>query len=165
MRGLKQTISAIAQKYNEVASHVDAWIETKYQNIEWRHRRVASHVDAWIETLRGWMYIIRYTSHPTWMRGLKRINNVKRKYGVESHPTWMRGLKLILNKRTRLLLSRIPRGCVDWNKTEIELALELGSRIPRGCVDWNFRIAAFQIIANVASHVDAWIETFYRCPP
>ena len=35
-------------------------------------------------------------SHPTWVRGLKRVKTEESLIPRMSHPTWVRGLKLLL---------------------------------------------------------------------
>ena len=43
------------------------------QRYEERNKwEVAPHVGAWIETQSGAMPMVRYKSHPMWVRGLKR---------------------------------------------------------------------------------------------
>ena len=124
---------------------------------------VASHADAWIEikskstkrTLRNW-------SHPTRMRGLKYYQRYWDDgwWIVASHAdAW---IEIIYRKSLVVFpTSRIPRGCVDWNKYSstflsfnarshptrmrgLKLSkpcciLRQQCRIPRGCVDWNHR--------------------------
>ena len=51
MRGLKQIIMSVANTFSEVASFVDAWIETfSMVQSNTSLMKVASFVDAWIET-------------------------------------------------------------------------------------------------------------------
>ena len=41
-------------------------------------------------------HLLNMRSHPTWVRGLKLIENLFSQMIIESHPTWVRGLKLLL---------------------------------------------------------------------
>ena len=54
---------------------------------------VAPYVGAWIETPCTCSRKPAYTSHPTWVRGLKRHLSHKSERELRSHPTWVRGLK------------------------------------------------------------------------
>ena len=56
--------------------------------------KVAPYVGAWIETLKLADRVFTTMSHPTWVRGLKRIFGQEIKNVFKSHPTWVRGLKL-----------------------------------------------------------------------
>ena len=59
---------------SEVAPYVGAWIETlKYLGYSLIVSRVAPYVGAWIETERDSERFQRFRSHPTWVRGLKRL--------------------------------------------------------------------------------------------
>ena len=96
MRGLKHQGGEATEKQEDVASLVDAWIETLAQCNVFRQSAVASLVDAWIETRKekksskipgvaslvdAWIETfmsliepsILLKSHPSWMRGLKPI--------------------------------------------------------------------------------------------
>ena len=56
-----------------VAPHVGAWIETlDLDNIR-KAATVAPHVGAWIETPLYVRTLWQVSSHPTWVRGLKRM--------------------------------------------------------------------------------------------
>ena len=78
MRGLKPEHRDFAKAEQVVASLVDAWIETSPFSSVSVPREVASLVDAWIET-----YLIKaslsrfFSSHPSWMRGLKLFVKLK----------------------------------------------------------------------------------------
>ena len=51
-----------------------AWIETRLDNANKQQQyEVAPYVGAWIETLCHYLYKHLTLSHPTWVRGLKRI--------------------------------------------------------------------------------------------
>ena len=54
---------------------------------------VASYVGAWIETQKAVYKIINLSSHPMWVRGLKRVLNRPDIPCFRSHPMWVRGLK------------------------------------------------------------------------
>ena len=56
-----------------VAPYVGAWIETQRRSRATLYDTVAPYVGAWIETrLDDYGFSIRM-SHPTWVRGLKRL--------------------------------------------------------------------------------------------
>ena len=63
----------------------------------------------------------------------------------------MRGLKFYFPINILDVISRIPRGCVDWNKKWREQNKWTLCRIPRGCVDWNW-INARQLSSPRLSH-------------
>ena len=78
----------------------------------------------WVRGLKHRRIILRsipVKSHPTWVRGLKphawRISASR----SESHPTWVRGLKQYDDVYDDGFLSRTLRGCVDWNKIQLEV--------------------------------------------
>ena len=52
-------------------------------------------------------------SHPTWVRGLKHVQEVNPNEHFESHPTWVRGLKLGRQAANGVESRRTLRGCVD----------------------------------------------------
>ena len=54
-----------------VAPYVGAWIETITALWLKKYSPVAPYVGAWIETSTVLAQINLYTSHPTWVRGLK----------------------------------------------------------------------------------------------
>ena len=111
-----------------------AWIETTTNSASGLSTAVAPYVGAWIETEDDSASFISIKSHPTWVRGLKRVRVYElRAYGVapyvgawietfnnssylgkiQSHPTWVRGLKLVYLLMMSVFLSRTLRGCVD----------------------------------------------------
>ena len=47
-------------------------------------------------------------SHPTWVRGLKRVAKLILKYNTMSHPTWVRGLKLNVSSKSLKVLVVAP---------------------------------------------------------
>ena len=56
--------------------------------------KVAPYVGAWIETHLFQMFRRFHRSHPTWVRGLKLVENFRTQVNdTRSHPTWVRGLK------------------------------------------------------------------------
>ena len=52
-------------------------------------------------------------SHPTWVRGLKPLTAEEYVASNLSHPTWVRGLKLIARVEGDKMSRRTLRGCVD----------------------------------------------------
>ena len=54
-----------------VASFTDAWIETKYPDVNRKDKGVASFTDAWIETKLMGVFQRNSQSHLLQMRGLK----------------------------------------------------------------------------------------------
>ena len=72
-----------------------AWIETTVVPLCRGVGNVAPYVGAWIETSLHILQASNYTSHPTWVRGLKPLQPVSVSLDDMSHPTWVRGLKLI----------------------------------------------------------------------
>ena len=77
--------------------------------------QVASLVDAWIETSRNTKFSCTHTkSHPSWMRGLKPATDEAKMWDIfvaSLVDAWIETLQPIGNYW--LLGSRIPRGCVD----------------------------------------------------
>ena len=127
-------------RVGNVAPYVGAWIETSSVKepkvsssrtlrgcVDWNLTneqpisiaKVAPYVGAWIETRVYIAYVgSQLTSHPTWVRGLKRLSDgddnlcfccrtlrgcvdwnyisvVNLEILAMSHPTWVRGLKLL----------------------------------------------------------------------
>ena len=74
---------------------------------------VAPLVGAWIETEDIDGSAARPESHPSWVRGLKRLIFLTRNVVNLSHPSWVRGLKPIKTENASILDGRTPRGCVD----------------------------------------------------
>ena len=56
-----------------VAPHAGAWIETVMEELGLRSTDVAPHAGAWIETRSHFGVSPRDESHPTRVRGLKRM--------------------------------------------------------------------------------------------
>ena len=77
---------------------------------------VAPYVGAWIETFDVPCHGIIMASHPTWVRGLKRLSTLT----------------------LRCTICRTLRGCVDWNVRGDANLRVYSCRTLRGCVDWNF---------------------------
>ena len=72
VRGLKQKGRSLSAWAMAVASYMGAWIETISQICQLGVPSVASYMGAWIETCFALLInMIYYTSHPTWVRGLK----------------------------------------------------------------------------------------------
>ena len=59
---------------HQVAPYVGAWIETCLRQSLRLPGRVAPYVGAWIETRAFKCMFAPYTSHPTWVRGLKHLH-------------------------------------------------------------------------------------------
>ena len=119
-----------------VAPHVGAWIETSEQVQKDLQTGVAPHVGAWIETLNTNCIIWDIMSHPTWVRGLKRMTTISTAKWKRSHPTWVRGLK---QQRSELPthLPYVAPHVGAWIETPHTTwpPPSLSSRTPRGCVD------------------------------
>ena len=97
-----------------VAPLVGAWIETDYVIYAKPDFDVAPLVGAWIETSKGYVGEFVYSSHPSWVRGLKPPIGEDLQHDTTSHPSWVRGLKQsLLNEYSKRSLGRTPRGCVD----------------------------------------------------
>ena len=76
-----------------VAPHVGAWIEITSSLKSMTGYGVAPHVGAWIEIEMLSTKSEEKRSHPTWVRGLKLIEEACSTISASSHPTWVRGLK------------------------------------------------------------------------
>ena len=76
-----------------------AWIETLFFTKIQFQLLVAPYVGAWIETMMPRQSRVHHTSHPMWVRGLKRQFSYDRLEKGGSHPMWVRGLKLILTSQ------------------------------------------------------------------
>ena len=77
-----------------VAPLVGAWIETSNGLRKSRKASVAPLVGAWIETFVPAPCNVIGMSHPSWVRGLKRLAQARMLMAKRSHPSWVRGLKL-----------------------------------------------------------------------
>ena len=74
VRGLKPAFGINDSNVYTVAPYVGAWIETcSYVYID-TIIEVAPYVGAWIETQMSYYRGNTSWSHPTWVRGLKRLN-------------------------------------------------------------------------------------------
>ena len=71
VRGLKRVL-LLATTPKAVAPYVGAWIETIPFCQKSEKPKVAPYVGAWIETTRKGMARFGRSSHPMWVRGLKR---------------------------------------------------------------------------------------------
>ena len=74
VRGLKLNRVKVRSARTFVAPYVGAWIETfvcLYHPLNWE---VAPYVGAWIETTQPYGDISAGLSHPTWVRGLKLLD-------------------------------------------------------------------------------------------
>ena len=76
-------------------------------------------------------------SHPSWVRGLKLITNIKMNKIIWSHPSWVRGLKPVVGDKREDLTESHP----SWVRG---LKLTISSYFPHSLV---------------APLVGAWIET------
>ena len=90
-----------------------AWIETIFVGADKIGDLVAPLVGAWIETDLIENSTRHTSSHPSWVRGLKRKENDEAIAKQMSHPSWVRGLKLHLLEYHLRHQRRTPRGCVD----------------------------------------------------
>ena len=72
VRGLKPVYPFRVSKESGVAPRVGAWIETTNILVQASDIRVAPRVGAWIETALGKAQSPHISSHPVWVRGLKR---------------------------------------------------------------------------------------------
>ena len=135
MRGLKHGNADADDKPLQVASFVDAWIETPKLPTLLMIYTVASFVDAWIETC--------------WLPDLYG------RIGVASFvDAWIETWDCCLT--LNLVMCRILRGYVDWNpKCKGYASLDRG-RILRGYVDWNNREVA-RVRAEMESH-PSWMR-------
>ena len=70
-RGLKQVTAAKYINEPNVASFLEAWIETIFSTDYSHSIRVASFLEAWIETPTQSMTFCRIVSPPSWRCGLK----------------------------------------------------------------------------------------------
>ncbi len=76
-----------------------------------------------------------FSSHPTWVRGLKLPIFLGILMRLMSHPTWVRGLKLLASSSGRAALPVAPY-VGAWIETIGSKDIEMGgSRTLRGCVD------------------------------
>ena len=90
-----------------------AWIETLYILGGYRKRNVAPYVGAWIETFSIGKEIAKATVAPyvgAWIE-TRTHQTSQRKF--KSHPTWVRGLKRLSVAAGDGDYGRTLRGCVD----------------------------------------------------
>ena len=96
-----------------VAPHVGAWIEINRIGTPCYTPGVAPHVGAWIEIDRrnGYKYQPYVAPHVgAW---IEIWSPTPERRGKASHPTWVRGLKCMNEELKHFGNSRTPRGCVD----------------------------------------------------
>ena len=106
-------------QFKIVASRVEAWIETNLRTCWTGGSNVASRVEAWIETMLRAIFGCHCASPPAWRRGLKQM-------------------ALALGCDETLVASRVEA----WIETA-------------SCLTW-------PNVQSVASRVEAWIETTCR---
>ena len=97
-----------------VAPYVGAWIETHLGNSKPHRCHVAPYVGAWIETDKTITINPQVKSHPTWVRGLKRVEraDTQKEYVVAPYVgAWIETENL--PKLLSRIESRTLRGCVD----------------------------------------------------
>ena len=95
---------------------------------------------AWIETFLSTVQLAPTKSHPTWVRGLKRVVVNFDEGEAVSHPTWVRGLKL---------------ACDRFALPQPEVAPYVGAWIETGTG------MSYKGYTPVAPYVGAWIETLH----
>ena len=91
---------------------------------------------AWIETAEWLIRTGKQQSHPTWVRGLKQLQDKDGEYSKESHPTWVRGLKL--HHGCNIVCSKKVAPYVGaWIETHASFTVreKPDCRTLRGCVD------------------------------
>ena len=76
-----------------VTPFVGVWIETADIKFTAKTYGVTPFVGVWIETQIAQQVYKNDLSHPSWVCGLKRINNKLQDSIFESHPSWVCGLK------------------------------------------------------------------------
>ena len=96
-----------------VTPFVGVWIETDKQHNAHKGLDVTPFVGVWIETYFTRTAPLDSKSHPSWVCGLKRIDNRLKNDIYESHPSWVCGLKLYMYVCACTLYSHTLRGCVD----------------------------------------------------
>ena len=97
-----------------VAPLVGAWIETIGMQEAQLGTMVAPLVGAWIETRTMPVQTAAFTSHPSWVRGLKptvRLRKQKRTCVAPLVGAWIETHRLFAFEQR--LFGRTPRGCVD----------------------------------------------------
>ena len=114
-----------------------AWIETNILSIY--QIFISKSHPTWVRGLKRVILIFLDSvdrSHPTWVRGLKRQKYADIVSEDESHPTWVRGLKLWGGGTLEQAIYVAPY-VGAWIETWSRMAVEpsLPSRTLRGCVD------------------------------
>ena len=136
-RGLKLSFGVFPPFVKNVASHAEAWIETKTHRPHYHAIIVASHAEAWIETSKRWRAkASRSRSPPTRRRGLKLSGANAIQACVRSPPTRRRGLKHVAGMHDRGQHRSPPtrrRGLKQALPSQS--AIPPVSRLPRGGVD------------------------------
>ena len=96
-----------------VAPYVGAWIETTNGFNPFEGEVVAPYVGAWIETNRSCLLCIALMVAPYVGAWIETYYPVKLPFLTKSHPTWVRGLKRLVPLPSPLWIRRTLRGCVD----------------------------------------------------
>ena len=92
----------------EVTPFVGVWIETADICTCRNCTRVTPFVGVWIETAFRDIAAGKYTSHPSWVCGLKLWCADGARPFAESHPSWVCGLKLTMEMLTFCLFVSHP---------------------------------------------------------
>ena len=78
------------------ADRIPPRMDTFLEQLKTNNEVFSSH-PTWVRGLKQTIYKLNaadVTSHPTWVRGLKLQQSLQRNLFQVSHPTWVRGLKL-----------------------------------------------------------------------
>ena len=133
---IETMVDVIKAMPHEVAPFMGAWIETVTSSMPKEVKSVAPFMGAWIETqtMVIW-YIHNSSSHPSWVRGLKRRRASQEARAAQSHPSWVRGLKRRRSRHNSEISSSHP-SWVRGLKQLLKLVLIAWScRTLHGCVD------------------------------
>ena len=115
-----------------------AWIETLVLCLQANLAQVAPRVGAWIETSDFSINTVTNTSHPVWVRGLKRSTSSLLLLQLRVAPrvgAWIETTNLLITRSTMPVAPRVGA----WIETA--------------------SLAAVDALSHVAPRVGAWIET------
>ena len=120
---------------------------------------VTPFVGVWIETFVISWPEVKEPSHPSWVCGLKLLNQTIISFWF-SHT--LRGCVdwNTISIEPRFTTRRHTlRGCVDWNTVPDHWFTKIGCHTLRGCVDWNQIKKSSPWRTKVTPFVGVWIET------
>ena len=177
---IETTLYSEQKLTSQVTPYVGVWIETDFLRCLVISVYVTPYVGVWIETLMGRINPSAYSSHPTWVCGLKHTAAYTR---IKEYCHTLRGcvdwnlVLLLVVSLVRVtpyvgvwIETPSPMAVMCWRVSHPTWVCGLKrayyqyitlnhSHTLRGCVDWNTIYLHFPTKGRVTPYVGVWIET------